>query len=242
MSEAENYNNVIYPDVKNEYPAKLVDYLIKRFDLRSGPVLDVGCGKGTFVKLFMERRYSTSEPGMAWGIDKRIDAKTAVTVRNKNYVELGLIKQCDVERDEFPINSNNISFVFSKSLIEHVNDPELMIMQIKRVLNKGGRVVIMTPSWETQMNHFWDDHTHVHPYTRKSLMNLLKIYGFNEVTCEEFYQLPFMWKYPWAQFIPDFFKLFPDSWKWKDGNMRNGSDRKLIRFSKETMLLATGVK
>jgi len=115
--------------------------------------------------------------------------------------------------------------------------------EIYRVLKPGCMAVIMTPDWESQMTHFWDDYTHCHPYTQKSLMNLMKMYDFKDVSCELFYQLPFIWKYPWLSFVPKIISsVCPDSWKWKDSDMQNGKDRKLIRFSKEKMLLAVGVK
>ncbi len=241
------YNEVIYPsDVKNPYPEKLTQYLIDRFKLYTGASLDIGCGVGTYTKLFYELRYANITAGekiYSYGIDKSPDYENVVKgagSKSRNYIDLDRIKKCDVEYDQFPFDDDTMSFVFSKSLIEHLPSAEHMMQNIVRVLRPGGRIILMTPSWTSQWSHFWDDHTHVHPYTHKGLMNMLKIYGFKNVTCETFYQLPYLWRHPFFKFIQEAVSLLPASWKWKDNNMRNGSDRKWIRFSKEAMLLATG--
>ena len=78
--------------------------------------------------------------------------------------------------------------------------------------------------------------------TRKGLRDALRIHGFENADCEYFFQLPFIWKYPWLSFIPAVVSLLPDFLKWKDKEQRNTKDRKLIRFSKEKMLLVYGAK
>lgn len=250
------YTNVIYPDVQTEYPHKLVEYLYLRFiepmkHFKVHKFLDVGCGKGVFLNLFNQLHEEVEVRGEkvnfsrkdklidVWGIDKRDDCKTMVGT--KTFKELELFSQCDVENKRYPFLDNTMTVIFIKSVIEHIQNPDNMITEALRVLKPGGQIIILTPDWHSQMNHFWDDYTHVHPYTRKSLMNMLKIHGFTWVTCEEFYQLPYIWKWPWLKFVPELINVvFPDSWKWKDDTMTNGRDCKWIRFSKEKMLLATG--
>jgi hypothetical protein len=75
------------------------------------------------------------------------------------------------------------------------------------------------------------------------LRDALRINGFKQADCEYFYQLPFVWKYPFLKFIPKLIDFFtPECLKWKDKEQRNTKDRKLIRFSKEQMLLSYGRK
>jgi len=137
---------------------------------------------------------------------------------------------------------NGYDVIFSKSVVEHIRDHAMFFEQCLKALRRDGLIIIMTPDWRSQMTHFWDDYTHVHAFTRKSLRDALTINGFENVQCETFYQLPFVWKRPWLKFIPKLVSMLPDSWKWKDEAERNGRDRKLIRFSKEKMLLAWGYK
>lgn len=213
------YNETIYPARKDTYTPKLCKYLMQRF-FRGQRLVDLGCGTGVHIKEFKRDILD------CMGVDK---------------------KDCNLEYEELPISNiihpkGYFDNAFCKSVIEHINNPDNLIKQTYRILKPEGVFVIMTPDWKSQMSHFWDDYTHVHPYTRKSLMNLFKIHGFKNVGCEYFYQLPYIWKYPWLSFIPKIISILPDSLKWKDDSMSNGKDRKWIRFSKEKMLLAWGYK
>ena len=130
--------------------------------------------------------------------------------------------------------------VFSKSVIEHVYNTEHMLQEIYRVLTPGGTVVLMTPAWESQYRHFFDDHTHIKPFTRKGLQNALLLNNFSNVNCTYFIQLPILWRYPFFKIVVFVFALLPDGMKWRDSFSKE--HRKLIRFSKEKMLLAVAKK
>ena len=99
----------------------------------------------------------------------------------------------------------------------------------------------MTPSWEyTYWGPFYIDNTHVSPYTSHSLKTALEIRGFKNVKVIYFYQLPFLWRFPWLKVVVKMIAKLPvpyspyNSVPWKTSRWIN----KLIRFSKEVMLLA----
>lgn len=217
------YTKIIYPDIRMTYPALFCNYIFNRFfNFGHKKLLDIGCNKGTHIDIFEKIGLD------CYGIDVRVEHKKA--------------KKCNVEKQKFPFENNTFDYIFSKSVIEHISDPTNMIKEAYRVLKTNGVIVLLTPDWKSQMNYFWDDYTHVHPYTRKSLDDMLQIFGFKNVGCEYFYQLPFIWKKPWLKFIPKIISLLPESLKWKNKHERNGQDRKLIRFSQELMLLSWGTK
>jgi len=225
-----NYFDIIYPDTDNDYFKKFAQYLCWRFFSRHhSNILNVGCGKGVLDQYIKnQKRYNI------YGIDLR--------EYNHSLLVFDEFKKCNIEKDEFPFSANTFDYVFSKSVIEHIYNADNMMKQTLRVLKPGGTVLFMTPDWQSQMSHFWDDYTHVHAWTLKSLVNCMKIHGFNNVQGELFYQLPFVWKHPKLKFIPKIISLLPQSMKWKDNTMTNGRDNKLIRFSKERMLLVWAKK
>jgi len=137
---------------------------------------------------------------------------------------------CDFERDYFPFNSE-FDWVFSKSTLEHVQNTEHMLNEVRRVLNYGGRVIFMVPDWNSQWKIFYDDPTHVKPFSKKGLEKAFKLAGFEDVKCEYFSQLPFLWDRPYLKWIPYIVSLLPHITRYK-----------LIRFSKEKMLLLTAQK
>lgn len=52
----------------------------------------------------------------------------------------------------------------------------------------------MAPDWKSQYHIFYDDPTHIHPYTAASMKGLLNMCGFRDVAAERFTQLPKMWE------------------------------------------------
>ena len=228
------YSQVIYPsDDKNEYPFKLSKYIYDRFiaecaqNSNKPKLLDIGCSTGRALNNF--NKCGNLE---LFGIDRR-EERVADNIT---------FKICDIETEKLPFPDDTFDVVYSKSVLEHVHNTTNFISEAHRVLKPGGMFVCLTPDWKSQQSFFWDDFTHVKPFTRKGLRDALRILGFETAECEYFYQLPFLWKYPALIYLVRLVSLLPDRWKWKDKEQRNTRDRKLIRFSKEKMLLSYGRK
>jgi len=144
------------------------------------------------------------------------------------------IKIIDIEKDIFPFKDGVFDFVFSKSVIEHLLTPDNFIKEIYRVLKPGGRIIILTPDWQSQIKIFYDDYTHIHPYTVIGLGDLLKISGFKNVSSEIFYQLPILWKFSLIKIFSKFLQVF--------GPVKKIHKNKFIRWSRELMVLGVGIK
>lgn len=220
------YTDLIYSESNNDYTEQLCDYIVKEyFNKYCSKLLDVGCSKGTHLKNF--GKYHN-----VFGVDLRKDIP-------ENSPYFNTVFECNIEKDNFPFEDNTFDYVWSKSVIEHISNPENMIKESYRVLKKNGIIIIMCPAWPYQWKVYFDDWTHYHPYSQKSLRDMLLMFGFKDVQCELFYQLPFLWNKPYLKWLPKIIdKITLEEWKWKTFEHRNGKDNKLIRFSKEPMLLA----
>lgn len=217
---------------ESAYPQKLCDFIVNRCivpklgETKGISLLDVGSGKGNHLVGFSRRGLKT------FGLDKRRECLDAL--------EQFDIRECDLEQEAFPFAPTSLDIVFSKSVIEHVSNTDNFLSEIFRVLKPGGLAILLTPDWRTQAHIFWDDYTHVKPWTRKGLQNALKIHGFEKIESILFRQLPLVWKYPVLELLCDLISVVPESWKWK--NREESEFREWIRFSKEKMLLATALK
>jgi len=228
------YAEIIYPpDENNKYPDKLAEYLYNRFmksyeSERYNPkILDIGCSRGNALKNFA--KFGDLE---LYGIDRREEESEGF-----------IFKECDLEVEKIPFPDDSFDIIYNKSVLEHVFNTENFLTESLRVLKPGGIFIGLTPDWAAQSQIFWDDFTHVRPFTKKGLRDGLNIIGFENGECEYFYQLPFTWKYPNLKFIPKLIAtITTDSMKWKTKEHRNTRDRKLIRFSKEIMLLSYATK
>lgn len=196
----------------SDYPKQLALYLKERFCLREGMrLLDNGCGRGDFLRAF-------SELGLeAYGTD-------ISNVYDK-------VENVNLESEQLPFPDNYFDIVFSKSVIEHITNCEHYVGEMRRVLKRGGVLILMCPDWKSQYKIFYEDPTHVHPYCVKSIERLLAMQEFVNSGAELFYQLPIIWKYPLLKKL-DLFK----------GSVNKVYKNKCYRFFREKMVLGWGYK
>jgi SAM-dependent methyltransferase len=209
----------------NEYPCLLAEYLARNAFGPPGRLLDLGCGRGDHLAAFAAQGFDVV------GVD--------ISPSSDGYRTIA----ADLEEDELSSEAGQADYVFSKSVIEHLRKPHRLLDSACKALRPGGRAVIMTPSWEyTYWGPFYVDHTHVTPFTACSLATALEIAGFEDIQVGYFHQLPFVWRYPFLKVIPALLRWLPVPYRpfrpapWPEAL------NKLIRFSKEVMLLATAAK
>ena len=88
------------------------------------------------------------------------------------------IEDLNFETDSLPIQDNSIDVVMSLAVIEHIHNPEIFLNEIYRVLKPGGFVYLSTPNFKLCFKDFYNDCTHVKPYTPESLEMVLGIFNF----------------------------------------------------------------
>ncbi len=219
-----SYLDIVYNENSRpytKYPFQLAEYLFLRFKMKKGQkLLDVGCGRGDFTRGFKDAGLEV------FGLDRE---------KGSSEILKGIeVKTADIKNDPFPFDNETFDFVFSKSVIEHLLEPDNFIKECRRVLKPGGRIIVMAPDWQSQIYIYYDDYTHRHPYTKTSLKDLLDIYGFKKAEAEIFYQLPVLWKYPFLKIFSKILQLF--------GPVKKIHKIKFIRWSKELMVLGSATK
>lgn len=224
-----NYLELNYPKSEygaHEYPQQLCNYLTKRFFTPGKSLLDIGSGRGNALVAFKRAGLDVK------GVDKNNECTIILPDMD--------VRKCDLDKKDLPFNSKTFDYVYSKSVIEHIYNTQHFVEEIYRVLKFGGVAVQLVPDWRTDQKTFWDDPTHVKPFTRVGFQRAFIFGGFVDVRCERFYQLPFLWKYPNLIFIRHLVSLLPSHFKWKD--KEKTIQRILIRHSKECMLLLSAHK
>ncbi len=227
MSAPKNdYVKVVYNEKDRpltKYPKQLTGYLFERYKIASGSkLLDVGCGRGEFLKGFIE--YGV----LGYAVDQ--------SSISKKYCPEAELRISDIENEGIPFPDNFFDTVYSKSVIEHFHYPERFVKEIYRVLKPGGLVITLCPSWEYNNKIYFEDYTHRTPFMMTSLKDIYTIHNFQDVKVEFFRQLPSTWGRFGIMSIL-FSKivslLIPP-------NLKKYS--KYVRFSKEIMLLASAKK
>jgi SAM-dependent methyltransferase len=224
-----NYVQVTYKDSNLIYPLKLCTFLIKKYKIKKGSkILDIGCGNGVIAKAF-------NILGMdVYGLD--------ISSSGEKNFEPNKFLIHDLSKKNYPFDDNFFDFIFSKSVVEHMNEPDILIDESFRMLKNRGDLICMTPSWKHSYKEaFYIDHTHVTAFTRYSLETACSLSGFIS-KCEYFYQLPLIWKYPILNLFRFIIEKLPLPYKPFDNFPWPNEINKTIRFSKEAMLLCKATK
>lgn len=225
-TQQRDYVDVVYNEADRpltDYPRKLTRYLFDRYGIARGArLLDVGCGRGEFLRGFIECGVT------GFGVDQSEAAR--------RYCPGADLRRADLENEPLPFEDNSLDVVYSKSVVEHFYYPERLVREMYRVLKPGGQILTLCPDWEHNIRNYFEDFTHRTPFTLTSLRDIHTMSGFESIQVERFRQLPVLWSSPGATLLPlaELTRLFvPRALK---------PYSKWVRFSKEIMLLASARK
>src|SRR5437868_3362364 len=133
---AEHYDRGIKRNVFQKFwhsqRFKKVTSVVKPVD---GPFLDVGCHAGTFTSKILKNIKSKK----VYGIDI---SPEAIRLAQKR-IPYGKFRVGNAE--ELPYKSDFFEAVFCLEMLEHVDDPQAVLSEIRRVMKKGGYGVILVP-------------------------------------------------------------------------------------------------
>lgn len=145
-------------------------------------VLDVGCSSGYLARPLVERGC------VVVGVE--LDPAAAEAART--VCEDVLVG--DVEALELPFENGSFDVVLCGDLVEHLRDPERFLARVRPLLKQDGRLVLTTPNvanWALRLSllggrwRYTDrgllDRTHVHLFTRKTLIEALSRAGYRVV-------------------------------------------------------------
>lgn len=145
-----------FENIRNLYFNKIIDtYFVKNKKL-----LDYGCGPGDMLILAKKKGVNV------FGIDISPRSQKLAKDRGLN-IELGDYRA--LKRRHKP---NSFDYIFLQSVIEHIQDPIKELQELTKFLKKDGLLIISAP---TPGAYFWNDPTHVRPYTPKGFATLAEI-------------------------------------------------------------------
>lgn len=169
------YRDVIrsggYSTTMAELRTRQYRHLIDSYDLEGKKFLEVGCGRGEFLRVLKDF------PVKAYGVEHR-----------QELVEIAAADGLDVvrgftETEDTILGDNGPYDVFlSFNFLEHQPDPGVMLECIRNNLTEGGMGLITVPSLEyiLQYNGYYELlRDHIAYYTFDTLRRLLETHGFH---------------------------------------------------------------
>lgn len=208
---------------KTPYPGKLAEYLFNLFKMQAGQtVLEVGSGRGELLEHFKNLGLIT------YAIDSAPSAQEFAKKAGANFELYNL----SPENLKVPFKGKKFDIIFSKSFIEHLHDPIYFFEWSKARLSRQGKLISLTPDWESNTKIFFDDITHVKPFSIVTLNQILELTDFKGIEVYKFRQLPMTWHNPFIRGLSMITSLIsPPRVK-----------QKWFRWSRELMLASVGNK
>jgi len=118
----------------------ILNLITERVDKqRSGRILDIGCGDGSFSTRFKE--YCK-----VFGIDI---SQNAVDLAKKAGISA---YKADISCQELPFDNEYFDIVYMGDVIEHLLDPDFAVCEVARVLRSNGVLVLSTPNLASWLN------------------------------------------------------------------------------------------
>lgn len=143
--------------------------------LKGKKVLDVGCFTGEFLELMRE------EGAHVYGTELQEDAVRIARSKFGNH-----IFQADIATKKFPAHTFDIISLLG--LIEHVTDPEQLLISTAKHLTSEGTLLIQTPNASSfparWLGKWWPPLApveHIHIFSENGLVRLLTRFGFEDI-------------------------------------------------------------
>jgi cyclopropane fatty-acyl-phospholipid synthase-like methyltransferase len=220
-----NYIDVEYDNKKRpetNYPEKLAKYIVDTFNLSAGnDLLEVGCGRSELLREFNKLGINT------YGIDSDIAAKHYAETSGAKFDLIEITKS----NMKLPFNGMKFDIIFSKSFIEHLEDPISYFNFSKSILKINGKFINLTPDWESNYKIFYDDVTHIKPFSKVTIFQSLELANFKEIEVFRFRQLPITWNSKFFRVLSVISGLFAHH------RVKN----KWFRWSRELMIASVGI-
>ena len=131
--------------------------------------IDIGCGLGDFLSFGSKK---------SLGLDVN-------PLNVESCLERGLNADL-IENDTFPVGKNSWDFAIVDQVLEHIENPDRFLLEVKRIIKPTGKLLIGVPCY----SGYNRDPDHKIFYGKKKIISTLANYGFK--TIFHFYMpLPF---------------------------------------------------
>lgn len=106
-----------------------------------GNIIDIGCGQGILLEKILKKFQIT----LAVGIDISPKLCSMASAKNPNATIFNL----DAEDIDDKFSENSFDIVFMTEVLEHLLNPQKVLVKVSRILKPNGKLIITVP------NHDW---------------------------------------------------------------------------------------
>jgi SAM-dependent methyltransferase len=99
------------------------------------------------------------------------------------YAAAGVVTHLRSATDLSFLPEDAFDVAFASNLVEHLTRQELILtlQSVRRILRRGGRLILLQPNFKYCSSTYFDDYTHIQIFTDASLLDFLEAYGFKVI-------------------------------------------------------------
>jgi 2-polyprenyl-3-methyl-5-hydroxy-6-metoxy-1,4-benzoquinol methylase len=155
IAQADNFNNWMYNTIK---------------PYCKGKILEIGSGVGNISQFFIEDKVEILLT------DIRDNYCEALREKFSNKANLLGVENIDIVDKDFETRYakyiGTFDTVFALNVIEHIENDKLAIANCKKLLAKGGNLIILVPAYQWLYNNFDKELYHFRRYLAKQMRSL----------------------------------------------------------------------
>lgn len=183
-----NYDNCVPSGVFDKYYDEVADYLHKQFTLDNSTVLDVGCGKGTFLVNLCKRHSSVN----GHGIDPSYEGPLKMLGGRISFINEYLSV-------EYLQSVSEPKLVICRHVLEHIEEPVRFLRSLFAPLKAFGKNIslffeVPDVEWIIRERAFWDFcYEHVNYFDRATVSAYLTKAGATVTNVTPSFNGQYLW-------------------------------------------------
>jgi len=161
----------------------------KLIEPTGGKILDIGCADGTLTKIILDY----SKANLVIGIDI---LPSSISFAKKRFTGNKKLKFMVADAENLSFEKEEFDAIFCFDSIEHFLKPEKVLREIRRVLKKGGYLLILVHTnsllfraiwffWENTRGWIWKG-THINDFSKNGLRKMIASAGFKNLDEKKF--------------------------------------------------------
>ncbi|MFK8103391.1 MAG: methyltransferase [Saprospiraceae bacterium] len=151
-----------------------------------GRILEIGSGIGNISAFYLRDKRALHLSDIRDNYCEFLQEQFGAAESLEGIVNLDLVDP-DFDR-KYAAHFESFDGLFALNVVEHIEDDQLAIANAKKLLKKGGRMVILVPAFQALYNHFDTALEHYRRYNKKRLARLFEVNGL-QIERKEYFNL-----------------------------------------------------